>query len=303
MRLVLIALAALGGGQEAGVKLRLEATDRRFNPGGAMRMTFVIENATESSATLDEPADWLDGLQIRDAKNTIVKAFGASREVKRRHGRTVDIASALKGKEFDEGFFKIRWQWAGTESNEVTVLVIRDYLVKMETNFGDLTLELLPESAPNHVKNFIDLIRKGYYDGRKFHRIIAGFMMQGGSPKGDGLGRIGAAVKAEFNDQKHVFGTLSAARTDEPDSHDGQFFICFAAAPFLDGKYTVFGRLKEGDAVVRAIEKVKTDHSPCKRCGKDLPAALQPAHCGAHHDDKPDVDVVMKKVTLEEIKR
>ena len=132
--------------------------------------------------------------------------------------------------------------------------------VIIETKFGNIKLRFFPEVAPNHVDNFITLARKGFYDGTIFHRVIPGFMIQGGDPNSKspnrarhGLGGPGYTLKAEFNDRPHKRGTLSMARKADPDSAGSQFFICVADAPFLDGKYTVFGEVEEGMEVVDKI--------------------------------------------------
>ncbi|NUN47547.1 MAG: peptidylprolyl isomerase [Candidatus Brocadiae bacterium] len=129
----------------------------------------------------------------------------------------------------------------------------------LDTNMGKITIELMPEKAPKTVENFLTLARKGYYDGLGFHRIIKGFMMQGGCPKGTGTGGPGYTIKDEFNDTKHVEGVVSMARTSAPNSAGSQFFICFAAAPHLDNQYTAFGRVTDGLAVVQEVQKVQTD--------------------------------------------
>ena len=128
--------------------------------------------------------------------------------------------------------------------------------VKIATNFGDITVELLPEKAPKTVENFVKLAKSKFYDAKIFHRIIRGFMMQGGCPQGTGTGGPGYTIKDEFNDTKHVLGTFSMARTSAPNSAGCQFYICFAAAPHLDGQYTAFGKVVDGIKVVQEIEKV-----------------------------------------------
>lgn len=128
--------------------------------------------------------------------------------------------------------------------------------IKIETKNGDIILELYPDSAPNTVANFKALTGKGYYDGLKFHRVIAGFMAQGGDPDGTGMGGPGYKVKAEFNDRSHVHGTLAMARSQDPDSAGSQFYICFAAAPHLDGQYTIFGQVTEG---LDVLDQIKQD--------------------------------------------
>jgi len=132
------------------------------------------------------------------------------------------------------------------------------YTVELETNRGVITLELWPELAPHHVRNFLDLASTGFYDGTIFHRVIKDFMIQGGDPTGTGAGEGPRSLKPEFSGRKHERGVLSMARGPELDSATSQFFIMHAAAPSLDGEYTVFGRVTSGMKVVDAIAKAAT---------------------------------------------
>ncbi len=142
--------------------------------------------------------------------------------------------------------------------------------------------ELYPEIAPNTVKNFVSLVSKGFYDGLTFHRIIKGFMIQGGDPEGNGTGGPGYGIKGEFssngfkNDFRHEPGVLSMARAMNPNSAGSQFFIMHETSPHLDGDYAAFGKVIEGLENVNAIAEVRTDLS-----------------------DRPLEDVVMKRVTVE----
>ena len=120
---------------------------------------------------------------------------------------------------------------------------------------GRVVIELRPDLAPNHVARIKELTRQGFYDGVVFHRVIDGFMAQTGDPTGTGTGGSGKKLKAEFSNEPHVRGTLSMARTPDPDSADSQFFICFAPAPFLDKQYTVWGKVVEGMEFVDKIKK------------------------------------------------
>ena len=141
-------------------------------------------------------------------------------------------------------------------------------IVTFEMENGDIMkAELYPEIAPNTVNNFISLINKGFYDGLIFHRVIRGFMIQGGCPNGNGMGGPGYAIKGEFaqngfqNDLAHDPGVLSMARAMHPDSAGSQFFIMHENAPHLDGQYAAFGKVTEGMDVVNAIADVQTDYS------------------------------------------
>ena len=142
--------------------------------------------------------------------------------------------------------------------------------------------ELYPEIAPNSVNNFISLVKKGFYDGLTFHRVIPGFMIQGGCPNGTGMGGPGYSIRGEFahngfaNDLKHTPGVLSMARAMNPNSAGSQFFIMHKTSPHLDGEYAAFGKVIEGLDVVDAIAGVRTDFR-----------------------DKPLSPVVMKSVTVE----
>lgn len=156
-------------------------------------------------------------------------------------------------------------------------------IVTIEMANGDIMrAELYPDIAPNTVNNFISLVNKGYYDGVIFHRIIPGFMIQGGDPDGTGMGGPGYCIKGEFshngfeNNLLHTKGVLSMARTMIPDSAGSQFFIMHAAAPHLDGEYAAFGKLIEGEDVLDKIATVGTDWN-----------------------DRPMKPQVMNKVTVE----
>lgn len=148
---------------------------------------------------------------------------------------------------------------------------------------GDvMKAELYPGVAPNTVNNFISLVKKGFYDGLIFHRVIAGFMIQGGDPEGSGMGGPGYSIKGEFNyngvenNLKHSRGVLSMARAQHPDSAGSQFFIMHADAPHLDGQYAAFGKLVEGEDVLDSIASIDTDWS-----------------------DRPRTPQVMKTVTVD----
>ena len=139
-------------------------------------------------------------------------------------------------------------------------------IVTIKMNSGKIIkAELYPEVAPNTVNNFISLVKKGYYNGLTFHRVIYGFMIQGGCPDGTGTGNPGYSIKGEFlgngfkNDLKHTEGVLSMARSMMPDSAGSQFFIMHKAAPHLDGQYAAFGKVTEGMDVVNGIAECDTD--------------------------------------------
>lgn len=141
-------------------------------------------------------------------------------------------------------------------------------VVTIEMENGDkIKAELYPEVAPNTVNNFISLAKSGFYDGKIFHRVIKGFMLQGGCPHGTGIGGPGYCIKGEFtkngfqNDLVHTEGVLSMARTQDPNSAGSQFFIMHKEAPYLNGEYAAFGHVIEGMDVVNKIAEVRTDYS------------------------------------------
>jgi peptidyl-prolyl cis-trans isomerase B (cyclophilin B) len=138
----------------------------------------------------------------------------------------------------------------------------------IETKLGEIEIEFLSEKAPGHVENFLDLARKGFYDGTTFHRVIPGFMIQGGDPNTKdvsasrarhGTGGPGHTIKAEFNDTSHKRGVVSMARSQDPNSAGSQFFICVADATFLDRQYSAFGRVVRGMEVADKIVNAPRD--------------------------------------------
>lgn len=155
-------------------------------------------------------------------------------------------------------------------------------IVTFQTTAGTFKAELYPEVAPNTVNNFISLVKKGFYDGTIFHRVIPSFMIQGGDPEGSGMGGPGYGIKGEFsangfkNDLRHTRGVLSMARSMRPNSAGSQFFVMVADAPHLDGQYAAFGKVIEGMEAADAIVSAKRDYS-----------------------DRPYEDQIMEKVTVE----
>ena len=146
----------------------------------------------------------------------------------------------------------------------------------IETTQGPVTVELRPDLAPKHVARIKELARQGFYDGVVFHRVIEGFMAQTGDPTGTGRGGSGQKLNAEFSREPHVRGAVSMARAQSPDSADSQFFICFDDATFLDGQYTVWGRVVSGMENVDKIKRGEPPSNPDKivsmRVGADAPA-------------------------------
>ena len=130
-----------------------------------------------------------------------------------------------------------------------------DNTLYLELKDGRVVIEMRPDLAPLHVARIKELVKQKFYDGLNFHRVIAGFMAQTGDPKGDGTGGSGVKIKAEFSKEPHVRGTVSMARSNDINSGDSQFFICFADAKFLDGQYTVWGKVTQGMEFIDKIKK------------------------------------------------
>ncbi len=129
-----------------------------------------------------------------------------------------------------------------------------DNTLIMELTQGRVVIEMRPDLAPKHVARIKELVRQGFYDGTPFHRVIEGFMAQGGDPTGTGSGGSGQKLPAEFSKEKHLRGAVSMARTNDPNSADSQFFIVFKDAPWLDGQYTIWGKVTEG---MEAVDQIK----------------------------------------------
>jgi peptidyl-prolyl cis-trans isomerase B (cyclophilin B) len=165
------------------------------------------------------------------------------------------------------------------EAKKTIDLAAKNYIVELDTSKGPIRLSFLPEVAPGHVKNFIALAKIGFYDNLIFHRVISGFMIQGGCPQGTGTGDGGYKIDAEFNSTPHVSGVLSMARSTNPNSAGTQFFICLGAHNHLDNNYTAFGKTADDESLktVKTICAMKTDGG-----------------------DRPTEKVVIKKATVKE---
>ncbi|MBB36232.1 MAG: peptidylprolyl isomerase [Hirschia sp.] len=136
--------------------------------------------------------------------------------------------------------------------------------LKLTLESGEVTIALKPDLAPKHVARIKELAREGFYDGLNFHRVIDGFVAQGGCPEGTGTGGTGQKIPAEFNEGKHVRGTCSMARSQNPDSGDCQFYICLDDVSYLDGQYTVWGEVTSGMENVDALPKGEPPRTPGK---------------------------------------
>lgn len=190
-------------------------------------------------------------------------------------GIVFGVTGCGQAKSSAEGEVTTTEQVEAIQTTPVATIVVK--------NYGTITLELYPDMAPNTVNNFITLANEGFYDGLIFHRVIKGFMIQGGDPEGIGSGGPGYSINGEFADNgftqnslSHTKGVISMARTNMPNSAGSQFFIMSADGTYLDGQYAAFGEVTEGIDVVEAIEKVKTNNS-----------------------DKPEIDVVIESIRVD----
>jgi len=131
--------------------------------------------------------------------------------------------------------------------------VAQQAVITLESG-GEITIEFFPGDAPKTVENFVTLAKQGFYNGLAFHRVVPGFVVQGGDPKGNGTGGPGYTIKAEFNSRRHVRGSVAMARSQHPDSAGSQFYITYGAQPHLDGSYTVFGQVTSG---MEHVDRIK----------------------------------------------
>lgn len=186
--------------------------------------------------------------------------------------------------------------------SEQAIQAMKKTRAVIHTRLGDITLRFFPEVAPNHVHNFIQLAQKGFYDKTTFHRVIPGFMIQGGDPNtkddnraNDGQGGPGYTLKAEFNKRPHQRGTLSMARAADPDSAGSQFFICVADAPHLDGQYTVFGEVVEGMETADKIVSQPADprNNPKERI--EMTVAIIEPESASEKASEPDSEASPQK--------
>lgn len=186
-------------------------------------------------------------------------------------------------------------QIVSPENLPVAVIKVRD--------FGTIEAELYPDKAPNTVNNFIELANSGFYDGLTFHRIVQGFMNQGGDPDGNGTGGPGYSIKGEFaangykqNDLKHTTGVLSMARTNKPDSAGSQFFIMAADSPNLDGQYAAFGKVINGLEVVEAINntQVEINKNTGEKSTPVIPVVIEEIRVDTKGVEYPDAEKINK---------
>jgi peptidyl-prolyl cis-trans isomerase B (cyclophilin B) len=247
-----------------------------------------IDRTLMTGMLLHTTVDGKRGPVIGSAQSGTVEVAGGTTIVRRLRVPVSQVVPTLAG------MTHVTFQWPGLPSASAAVEVVPDASkidlgaldyaktkVVLLTSEGNITVGFLADKAPNHARNFVKLARDGFYDGTKFHRIVSDFMIQGGCPNTKagatgmpGTGGSGETVNAEINDTRHVRGVLSAARTNDPNSHSSQFFLCTGDAPWLDGAYTAFGRLLAGDDVLAKIAATPVGPS----AGGEMSAPLRPVH-------------------------
>jgi peptidyl-prolyl cis-trans isomerase B (cyclophilin B) len=284
--LVLAALAAVAsvhspvvGGPVVGGSEVVDAPKISFEapPLFVENQPYTVTVEVEATANGSPLAAWLltsaaftvDGVPIGERTNEGLVDLPAGAKLT----LTFDLGPALPKKPFELGFAKglsdsptvavgfYEQVQAGTNFMDADAATLANYVVLMETNRGPMLMEMWPDKAPGHVRNFLDLCSSGFYDGLLFHRVIPGFMIQGGCPNGTGTGNGPRTLKAEFSDAPHVRGVLSAARTQDPNSASCQFFVMHDTAKFLDGQYSAFGKLVHGFEVVDLIVNTPRDRT------------------------------------------
>lgn len=270
---------------QQGLEVKLRAESEFVSATGSAKLSLSVFVKEDTKV----PAALLSGLQIKTTVNgkagpTLRRP--ASGTIKLTKGTrlvrplSIDMNRVLASFK-DSGIARVTFEWIGIEGVSTVVQVAPDLKgvdietfdlaktrVTLLTNYGEMELKFYPDKAPNTVKNFIKLAKNGFYDTSGFHRVIPGFMIQGGCPNSKpgaegvaGTGSPGYKIKAEFNDIRHVRGVISMARSSHPDSAGCQFFICHAPASNLDDKYTGFGELVKGHDVLDKIASVACNGS------------------------------------------
>ncbi|MFN7972426.1 MAG: peptidylprolyl isomerase [Acidobacteriota bacterium] len=272
---MLVAAVALpAAAQDKKLSVVMRATAPFYDVNGPIEVVLRLRNDTGAPFSTAPGMLLDDGIVVKDhagnalAKSGIIEKEGAKLPDTIPQGqeyiRTINLRLGYPQGLAAPGCFTASWENPKISCVPADVRIApkydkaKRYSVAMETSMGAFEIELSPDKAPNHVSNFVSLSASGFYDGLTFHRVVDGFMIQGGDPKGDGTGTAGYKLRAEPNDLKHEKGAVVMARGDDPNSASCQFYICLAPQPKLDGAYTVFGHVVKGMDVVEKIGKVKT---------------------------------------------
>lgn len=286
---------------ELGVEARLKAKSRVARAGQKLPLVLTvtaktackIEGTVLAGIDLECTVDGKPAQTFRDGVIPDKVALAAGAQIERTF--EIDLARVAPNVEIKDGkLLPVSFTWPGLPGAVATIDVAPDSSkieldaldlektkVMLVTNFGTMTVKFFPTKAPNHARNFVKLAQAGFYDGTKFHRVLKGFMIQGGCPNTKegasgqpGTGDPGYRIAAEFNDVKHVRGILSMARSMDPNSAGCQFFVMHGEAPPLDGKYTAFGQLESGLDTLDKIVEVPVGGSP----SGEISAPTEPVH-------------------------
>lgn len=279
--LFVAALLAVVAPCPAQLNGKLDAEVDMVTQGGDVELVLTVEVPADAKVDqtllrgmqLATTIDGKKGPELGKKLSGTVEVAGGTTIVRR---LKVPVAQVLPNA--GGGMTQVTFQWPGLPAASAAIKVVPDASkidvdtldytktkVVLVTEHGSMTVGFFPDLAPNHARNFVNLARKGFFDGTRFHRIIKDFMIQGGCPNTregatgtPGTGGSGETVNAEINGTKHVRGILSAARGPDKNSHSSQFFLCTGNAPWLDGEYTAFGKLEAGDDVLTEIA-----NTPC----------------------------------------
>ncbi|MHC4839409.1 MAG: peptidylprolyl isomerase [Planctomycetota bacterium] len=244
--------------------IKLELDKDSYNLAETVTAKVTVTNDGDTTVTVPKPQLCLPSVSFRVSRDPsaptpqsfVIRIDGQKEDVTLQPGESVSGDVTFPAVESGETQYEVYYNpqgdihptFEGTHadvSNAVTLKVADgDMHARLETEAGQFVLEFFPERALNHVVSWVELAKKGYYDGIKFHRVVPGFVIQGGDPTGTGSGGPGYKLPAEFNEIPHVEGTLSMARTSDPHSAGSQFFVCTADCPALDNEYTVFGQVR-----------------------------------------------------------
>jgi cyclophilin family peptidyl-prolyl cis-trans isomerase len=260
---VLVVAGASTAAAREGLDVSLVARRSSVRAGDPVTLRFSWSNPGTLPVTFGRRSDPWRQLEITGEDGKVVRppeAIPAGGEPLTLQpgeffGIELDAREAFAFATEEGGSFTVSWVEGNTRSEPVGITIWPDVVARIETNMGPIVFEFRPDVAPATVRNFIKLAKRGFYDNLIFHRIIKGFMMQGGDPEGTGMGGPGYSIRAEFSDLKHVRGTVAMARSESPDSAGSQFYICFREAPFLDGRYTIFGQVTDGWETLDRVER------------------------------------------------
>jgi len=289
-------------GARAPVSIYFETQLPYFYEGDPLHMAMTVKNVSESPVDNSKGIDLLGGMQVEDARGAKLKAADGtpplvsqpkSLEKSAFFGRVLEMTEIFPGLR-KAGNYRVSWKGPDGTSNDLILHIVekydpkRDYQARLETDFGPIVIALAKEAAPRHVRNFIDLVRQGFYNGNQFHRVIPGQAIVGGSPTGDVDGGAGYNLKPELSDLPVEAGTVVQVRNQEtgPDDSGSNFMISAIGSPDLRGRVTVLGRVVEGLDTVKTICVVPTVQEKGTRGG------LPP---------RPVKPVLIRKVTLTDV--